>query len=206
MKMYYSASSPFVRKVMMVAHELGVADRIERLDSAVHPVRFDASVVAHNPLGQVPTFFTEHGEVLYDSRVICEYLDAVHGSGNIFPVAGPARWRALREQALADGALQAGLLVRYELTVRAPAQHNQDWITGQRRKLVDALAVIDAEVPAQRLDIGTISLACLLGYLDFRFPDIDWRSRHPDLVPWMDAFSRRPSFQATKPVLPRPAA
>lgn len=206
MKIFYSASSPFVRKVMVVAHELGVADRIERLPSAVHPIRADTGVLRYNPLGQVPTFFTDDGEVLYDSRVICEYLDASHGDGRIFPAAGAARWRALREQALADGIIAAGILIRYELTVREAAGQHADWIAGQRRKIEDGVRTIEADASAlaSRVDIGAISLACALSYLDFRLPEIAWRQASPQSAQWLDAFvESRPSLLRTKPSLQR---
>lgn len=111
MKLFYSPTSPFVRKVMVVAHELGLADRLERLPSAAHPVNRDKSIISHNPLGQVPTLLTDDGQVLADSRVICEYLDDLAGGG-LFPKAGAARWRALVDQTLGDGLLGAALLAR----------------------------------------------------------------------------------------------
>src|SRR4051794_40691932 len=112
MKIYFSPASPYVRKVMVVAHELRLADRIERLPSAAGPVVRDATIRQHNPIGQVPTFFTDDGTVLYDSRVICEYLDDF-GGGTFFG-SGPARWRNLTDAALGDGLLGAALLARYE--------------------------------------------------------------------------------------------
>src|SRR3954451_22246874 len=116
MKIFYSPASPYVRKVMVVAHELGLADRIERLPSAAGPVARDAAIREHNPLGQVPTFFTDDGAVLYDSRVICEYLDDL-GGGSFFG-SGAARWRNLTDAALGDGLLGAALLARYEAVLR----------------------------------------------------------------------------------------
>jgi glutathione S-transferase len=124
MKIYYSPASPFVRKVMICAAELGL--EIERLPSAVGPVARDQTVVADNPLGQVPTFLADDGTALYDSRVICEYLDA-HAGGRLFPAAGPARWRALVEQSLGDGVLGAALLARYETVLRPPNGQGALW-------------------------------------------------------------------------------
>ena len=117
MKVYYSPASPFVRKVLVSAHELGLADRIELLSCAAHPINRDQEIVAHNPLGQVPTFFTDDGSVIYDSRVICEYLDSF-SPGRLLG-SGESRWRALTEQSLADGLLDAALLARYETAVQA---------------------------------------------------------------------------------------
>jgi glutathione S-transferase len=120
MKIFHSPASPFVRKCMVVAHELGVADRIEKLPSAAGPVKRDATILPKNPLGQVPTFLCNDGQVLYDSRVICEYLDATH-SGALFPADGTERWARLTELALADGMTAAALLARYETMLRPGA-------------------------------------------------------------------------------------
>ncbi|MFA5664529.1 glutathione S-transferase family protein [Castellaniella sp.] len=204
MKIYHSVSSPFVRKVMIVAMELGVDQKIERLSSAVHPIRIDANVVGHNPLGQVPTLLTDDGTVLYDSRVICEYLDATFGQGQLVPADPARRWVALRDQALADGILNAGLLVRYELTVREPAMQHADWTAGQRRKIEDGVRLLEAthESWAGRFDIGTIAIACALAYLDFRFADMGWRAMAPNAAQWLDRISERPSLAATRPAQP----
>src|SRR5260221_10537422 len=116
MKLFFSPASPFVRKVLVVAIELGMEGRIERLPSAVHPVNRDQAVVAKNPLGQVPTLLLDDGTPLHDSRVICEYLDAQAGGARLFPAPGAARWQALTEQSVADGLLDAAILSRYELS------------------------------------------------------------------------------------------
>lgn len=204
MKIYYSPSSPFVRKVMVVAQELGVEERIERLKSAVHPIRHDVEIVGHNPLGQVPTFFTDDGEVLYDSAVICEYLDTTYGNGEFFPADPAIRWRALRDQALGDGMTNACLLIRYELTVREVAMQNSDWITGQRRKVEDGTRLLEATIAdwQGRFDIGTLAFACALSYMDFRLPEIAWREKCPNTACWLDQLLQRPSLQQTWPSLP----
>ena len=124
MQIHFSPASPFVRKVMVAAHELGLVDRLETLPSAAHPVNRDQSILARNPLGQVPTLVTDDGRTLYDSRVICEYLNDL-GRGSLFP-AGEARWRALTEQALGDGMLAAAVLTRYESVVRPEAKRWDD--------------------------------------------------------------------------------
>jgi len=204
MKIFYSTSSPFVRKVMVVAHELGIADKIERMKSAVHPIRFDAGVVEHNPLGQVPTFFTDGDLVLYDSRVICEYLDDRFGRAEIFPKNSDLRWRALTDQVLADGMTSAALLIRYELTVRDEAMQNAAWVAGQRRKIEDGVRLLEATVREwrHRFDIGTIAVACSLSYLEFKLPEINWRSACPNVACWLDGVGQRPSLRKTVPVLP----
>ncbi|MDQ8032238.1 glutathione S-transferase [Bordetella genomosp. 1] len=200
MKIFYSPASPYVRKCMVVALELGVAGRIEKLAAAANPVNRDQTVVASNPLGKVPTFLTEGGEALYDSRVICEYLDS-EADGRMFPREGRARWHALTQQALGDGLLDAALLARYETAMR-PAELRWDaWMKGQMDKIASSLARIEqlAGGLGERVDIGTITFGCALGYLDFRFPDLDWRAGHPQTAKWFEAFNQRASMQATLP-------
>ena len=120
MKLYHSTTSPYVRKVMVVAIELGLADRIELVPAKVSPVVRTAPVIADNPLGKLPTLVADDGMVIFDSRVIVEHLDALAGGGRLIPASGAARWRALTDQALADGILDAALLERYEVSLRPP--------------------------------------------------------------------------------------
>jgi glutathione S-transferase len=184
---------------MVIAHELGLADRIEKLPSAAGPVARDQTIIPSNPLGQVPTFITDEGQALFDSRVVCEYLNDL-GGGSFFP-AGKARWPVLTEQAMADGMLGAALLARYETVLRPEALRWDGWVGGQLGKVRDGLALIEKNAAglAGRLDIGTVTIGCALGYLDFRFPDLDWRASHPATAAWYEDFSQRPSMQATKP-------
>ncbi|MDP9902970.1 glutathione S-transferase family protein [Variovorax ginsengisoli] len=200
MKLHFSAGSPFVRKCMVVAHELGIADRFELLPAAAHPVKRDARIIESNPLGQVPTLTCDDGTVLYDSRVICEYLDAEFG-GALFPAAGPARWRCLTEVALADGMTGAALLARYETAARPAPTQWPDWIDGQLAKVHSGIAWLDHAAPGfgDRVDIGTIAFGCALGYVDFRFPQVDWRAASPATAQWFARFSERPSMQQTVP-------
>ncbi|MCF4130209.1 glutathione S-transferase [Methylobacterium sp. SyP6R] len=197
MKIYFSPASPYVRKVMVVAHELGLADRIERLPSAAGPVQRDATIRQDNPLGQVPTFFTDDGTVLYDSRVICEYLDDL-GGGRFFG-SGAERWRNLTDAALGDGLLGAALLARYEAVLRPEPLRWADWSRGQLEKVTDAVDRMEATDLGARLDIGTVTLGCGLGYLDFRFPELDWRIGRPRVAAWYADFAQRPSMTATAP-------
>ena len=204
MKVYYTSSSPFVRKVLVTGYELGFGERIEKLANSVNPINRDANIVALNPTGQVPTFIADDGEVLYDSRVICEYLDAQDGRHRIFPVAGPARWRALREQSMGDGLLDAALLARYESFFRPAEFRWQAWEDGQMAKIESSLQAIDklAASFGDRFDIGPLTVACALGYLDFRFPTLGWRERHQSVAAWCKEVSARPSLQATVNVDP----
>jgi glutathione S-transferase len=200
MKLFYSPASPYVRKCLVVAHEVGLADRIERLACAANPVNRDRSIVAVNPLGKVPTLITDDGTALYDSRTICEYLNAL-GGGSLVPASGAARWRVLTEQALGDGILDAALLARYEGAMRPEALRWPEWTAGQLDKIACGLAEIEAHAPSwgDAFDLGKITLACALGYLDFRFADLDWRARAPQAAAWHARIGARASMQATMP-------
>ncbi len=200
MKLHHTTTSPYVRKVMVAAIELGLEDRIETVPGKVSPVVRTSPVIADNPLGKVPTLITDDGMVLYDSRVISEYLDGLAG-GKLFPAPGPARWRALTGQALADGMLDAAVLERYETSLRPPEKMWPTWRDGQHDKVIKSLERMqrDAAGFAGRVDIGTIAIACALGYLDFRFADLGWRDGRPELAAWFAGFAERPSMAATAP-------
>ncbi|WP_316978071.1 glutathione S-transferase N-terminal domain-containing protein [Shumkonia mesophila] len=203
MKLRYSPTSPYVRKVVVLAHEAGLAGRIETVPTS--PSDDEASLARDNPLGKVPALTADDGAVLYDSPVICEYLDSLHGGQRAFPAAGPARWTALRRQALADGILDATILRRYEEMQPAATQHG-DWIERQKRKAERGLDALEAEAaagaladPAGTLSIGDIAIACALGYLDLRYAGDAWRNRHPALAAWYAKVEKRPSMTATAP-------
>lgn len=200
MKLLYAQTSPYVRKVLVLAHETGQADAIELVPVAAVPTERNPETIPHNPLGKVPTLITAEGTALFDSRVICEYLDARSPGPRLFP-EGEARWDALARQALADGLLDAALLTRYERAMRPEALRWEAWEAGQRAKIAGALDRIEATLPAfrDRLDIGTVATACALGYLDFRFPDLGWRDNRPVAAAWYAAFGQRPSMQRTAP-------
>ncbi len=195
MKLFFSPTSPYVRKCLAVAIECGLVDRIERLPAAAHPIQRDARIVAANPLGKVPTLVTDDGEVLYDSRVIAEYLNHL-GGGSLFPAPGPQRWQALTLQSLADGVLDAALLARYEQTLRPEAGRLAAWQAGQLDKITSSLTALETQAVALagRVDIGAIALGCALWYLDLRFPDIGWRQSAPQLAQWQASFSQRDSM------------
>ena len=201
MKLYYAVASPFARKCLVVAHEVGLRERVELVPAAAHPVNRDKAVVAHNPLGKIPTLITDDGTDLYDSRVICEFLNTL-GNGRLDPKEGAARWRTLVEQSLADGIMDAAVLVRYETVMRPEALRWNDWTTGQMEKVTSGLEALDARAAGfgQRVDFGTIAFGCALGYLDFRFASLNWRDRHPNAAAWFQWFAARESMVATKPV------
>lgn len=200
MKLFDSSSSPFVRKVNVVIHALGLGERIERLSQAAHPVHRDARLVRHNPLGQVPALVLADGRVLADSRVVCEYLDRL-GGGALHGVDDASRWRALRLQSLADGLLDAAILIRYERNARPPERQWDGWIDAQRAKIDSALDAIEAEAGdfGERFDIGTIACCCALGYLDFRFDSLRWREGRPLAAAWFARFGEHPAMRATRP-------
>lgn len=201
MQLFYATTSAFVRKVMVCATVLGLADEIERLDSAAHPIERDERIAVFNPLAKVPALRTENGICLYDSRVICEYLNARAG-GNLYPAQGDARWRSLARQALGDGMIDAALLARYEFSARPPEKQWQNWADAQLKKVAAALAEIEGQVSSfsdHPNDIGLIAIGCALGYLDFRFAELNWRAGHPLTAAWFALFDAHPAMAATRP-------
>ncbi len=170
------------------------------MPAVAHPVSRDRAVVAVNPLGKIPTLVTDEGMVLYDSRVICEYLNSLAG-GALLPQKGAARWNVLAEQALADGIMDAAVLTRYETALRPEQFRWNEWVSGQLDKVAGGLAQFEprARGLGDRLDFGTIALGCALGYLDFRFASLAWREKHPDTAVWFERFGRRDSMMSRGP-------
>jgi len=200
MKLYYSPASPFVRKVLVCAHECGVAGAIDLVPTKVVPSEPNRDYGRVTPLMKLPAFERDDGLVLFDSIVICEYIDSLSKGARLFPAAGDARWRALRLHALADGILDAAVLTRYENYVRPPERRWKAWSEGQLLKVDQALDFLEANVAdLDGLTIGTISVACALGYLDFRYPDRPWRQGRAKLAAWYEGFAKRPSFEKTVP-------
>ncbi|MGW8271201.1 MAG: glutathione S-transferase family protein [Burkholderiales bacterium] len=201
MKLWYSPPSPFARKVRAAAIELALAERIELVLTPVVPIDPNPALIAQNPLVKLPTLEAEDGTVLYDSRTICEYLDALAGGGRLFPAPGPARWDALRRQALGDGIMDAGILRRYELVLRPEALRWDDWLRGQQAKIDFALDAAQAEAGrwGEAFDIGHLTIACALGWLDFRFAGFDWRKTRAALATWHESVAHRPSLAQTVP-------
>jgi len=201
MKLWYSPPSPFARKVRVAAIELGLGERIELVLTPVVPIEPNPVLVAENPLVKVPALKAEDGAVLYDSRTICEYLDALAGGGRLFPAPGAARWDALRRQALGDGIMDAGILRRYELLLRPEALRWPDWLRGQQAKIDYALEAAEREAGrwGDAFDIGQVSMACALGWFDFRFPEFDWRAKRAALGAWYARVLQRASMAQTMP-------
>lgn len=202
MQLYYNTASPFVRKVRVTAHELGLGKAVQLINVSLSPVSPHDALRCSNPIGKIPALITDDGASLYDSSVICEYLDALAGRNRIFPAAGPARWTALRRQALADGIMDAAVLIRYEEAVRPKELQWQDWLAAQWLKVRTALDALEQESLAGAIDIGTISIACGLGYLDLRFPGEPWRASRPRLGAWAADIGKRSSLAATAPAAP----
>ena len=194
-----SPSSPFGRKVRIAISLLGLDNdvKIEAADTA----NVNDTVRQQNPLGKIPVIIAEDGTAYYDSRVILDYLDDRAGGGKIVPHDAKARLAALRLQALCDGILDASILLVYEGRWRRPEIHEPKWIEHQTGKVARALAALEAAPPPLDAmpNVGQITLACVLGYRDFRFNG-SWRGDHPKLVAWLDNCAAKvPAFAATKP-------
>ena len=199
MKLYYSPTSPYVRKVTVLAIEVGLEASIEKIP--LDPKVSADGLVSDNPLAKVPTLVADDGTQLYDSPVICEYLDSLHDGPKLLPTVGKARWLVLRQQALADGLLDAALLCMIE-AMRRPEQYRwQGWVEHQMDKILRAADSFEAECEVLEgpLTLGSITVACALGYLDFRFPGMGWRSARPALTDWFSRFAERDSMQRTVP-------
>ena len=193
------AGSPFGRKVRIGVSVLGLDGKV-KIEAASTQDTSDP-IRQQNPLGKVPALLLDDGTALFDSPVILEYLDHLAGGGRILPKDPKARFEALRLEALADGILDASVLIVYEGRYRAPQKHEQAWLDLQAGKVERALAALEAAPPGLDAppNVGQITLACALGYRDFRFEG-HWRKDHPKLVGWLDAFAARvPAFAATTP-------
>jgi glutathione S-transferase len=202
MTLFHNPASPFVRKVMVLLHETGQTNRVALQASQLTPVSPDLALNEDNPLGKIPALRLADGNVLYDSRVILDYLDYQHVGNPLIPRDGSARWRRLTLASLADGIMDAAVMVRYEVALRTPEKHWDEWLDNQRDKIRRALALLEADAIAEltsHFDVAAISVACALGYLDLRHPDLEWRKANPKLAEWYFEVSQRPSMIATMP-------
>ena len=200
MRLHHSPTSPYVRKVMVVLLETGQAGDVAIVPAAGTPVDATQMPLAQNPLGKIPALERDDGPALYDSRVICRFLDARAGAG-LYP-AGSRQWDSLTLEATADGILDAAILMVYEWRVRPEALRMPEWVEGQWAKISRALDAMETRWISHLhgpLDIGQIAVGCALGYLDFRHADRDWRQGRPALAAWDAAFAARPSMQSTRP-------
>ncbi|WP_313299256.1 glutathione S-transferase family protein [Diaphorobacter sp.] len=203
MKLIGSLTSPYVRKVRVVMAE-------KKLDYRFHEEAVwseETRISESNPLGKVPCLVMEGGEAVFDSRVIVEYLDTLSPVGKLIPTSGRERAEVKTWEALADGVLDAGVLARMEATWpdRKDGERSQAWIDRQRGKIRNALAAMSQGLGEKpycsgiHLSLSDIAVGCALGWLAFRFPDIDWREDHPNLARLYDKLMQRPSFAETQP-------
>ncbi len=197
MKLRYSPTSPYVRKVSVFAKESGLEPRIENLATTTG---LASDLAKQNPLGKVPALVTDDGQAISESPVILEYLDSLNPGPKLIPAAGPARWKALVMQALADGIMDAAVLRRGEV-LRPAGEQSPGFLKKQGDVVAHALDVLEADAAslAQPITVGQISVGCALGYLDFRFAADEWRKGRPKLASWYESFSKRPSMASTAP-------
>lgn len=200
MKLHWSPRSPFVRKVMIVAHERGLSDRLDCVRTVAAMTAPHAELMRDNPLSKIPTLVLDDGSALYDSPVICEYLDALDGKPQLFPQDHGLRMRALRRQALGDGWLDVLVLARNERLREQPSQVHLDSAALRSAAVLNALEREADALAADGFNIGHIAIGCALSYLDFRFGEEDWRKDHARLAIWHAVFAARPSVVATRPV------
>lgn len=200
MRLYHSPTSPYVRKVMVTLIETGQADQVTLVPAVGSPLDPGSMPLAQNPLGKIPVLERDGAPALYDSRVICRFLDARTGGG-LYP-AGERGWSALTLEATADGILDAALLMVYEGRVRPEDKRVPEWVEGQWSKITRALDAVEARWMAHLagpMDCGHIALACALGYLDFRHAARTWQTGRPALADWQRRFAARASMLATQP-------
>jgi glutathione S-transferase len=201
MKLYFSAASPFVRKVMVVLHETDQLDDVERIDVSLTPLAPSDVVRAANPLSKLPALERQDGPALYDSRVICAFLD--DRANTMLYGDGAMHWDILTLEATGDGLMDAAVSARYEMFLRPEDKRWPDWADAQVDKALGAIRAVErlwlAHL-AKPLSMGHIAIGCALGYMDFRHEAVDWRSQAPGLAEWYTAFSARPSMAATRPV------
>ncbi len=200
MKLHWSPRSPFVRKVMIVAHERGVVDRIDCVRTVAATAKPHAALMRDNPLSKIPTLVLDDGTVLYDSPVICEYLDTLDGAPKLFPTEPKARITALRRQALGDGFLDLLVLNRDERARPQPSAMHQASAATRKAAVLENLEREAQALAAAPFGIGHIAIGCALSYLDFRYAEEDWRKAHARLANWHTTFAARGSVRATQPI------
>ncbi len=199
MQLYHNSASPFCRKVDVLLREVGLRDDVSDIHAAGHTTEPGSMPTGANPIGKIPTLVRNDGPALFDSRVICRYLDAKKGSG-LYPDS--RLWEVLTLEALADGMLDAATLMVYEIRSRPEDRRHPPWIEGQWARIDRALDQLNDTWLSHLhgpLTMGQIAVACALGYLDFRHSDRNWRNGRDPLAAWYAVFDDRPSMQATLP-------
>jgi len=202
MTLFHNPASPFVRKVLVLLHETGQQDRVALQLSQLTPVKPDQALIHDNPLSKIPALRLANGTVIHDSRVILDYLDHQHVGNPLIPREGAARWQRLTLASMADGIMDAAVMIRYETALRPVEKHWDEWLDAQRDKIRRALATLESEAIAElasHFDVASISVACALGYLDLRHADLEWRENNPQLAAWFSEVSLRPSMVETVP-------
>jgi glutathione S-transferase len=200
MRLHHSPTSPFVRKVMVVLHETNLLDQVELAPAGGTPLDPGTAPVGPNPLGKVPCLERPDGPALYDSRVICRYLDALTGP-RLYP-APPRKWETMTLEATGDGIMEAALLMVYEARVRPEAIRFEPWVEGQWIKIERTLDALEGRWVSHLngpLDAGQIAVGCAIGYLDLRHGGRKWREGRPELAAWADRFLARAAMAATAP-------
>ncbi|WP_119270955.1 glutathione S-transferase family protein [Taklimakanibacter deserti] len=197
MKLYYQTHSPYARKALVFAHEAGLAHRLEVIHHETSPTRRNDTVFAENPLGKVPVLIRPGQKPIFDSDVICAYLDSLSEGRSLIPREGEARWDALQLQAMAQGLCDAGIALRWETYRRPPELRYPPLAEGYAEKLLASYDWLEAELDAGApLHVGHIALATALDWIEFRqLPS--FRQERPRLTRWFDDFAQRPSMQAT---------
>ena len=200
MKLHWSPRSPYVRKVMIAAHETGLAEKIRTVRSVAARTRINPDIVMDSPVGRIPVLVLDDGIVLAGSFAICDYLDSLHDGRKLIPPPGESRWRELQLHGVADGMLDTLLRWRGEKMKPEPQRHEALGKTCAA-KTRHCLAWLDQRAGAfenKDYGIGQITTGIALDYLDFRFPEMDWRSGKKSLREWHKLFSDRPSSKATE--------
>jgi glutathione S-transferase len=200
MKLAYSPTSPYVRKVMVLLHETGQLDDVTLMPVATTPLAVDETLLPSNPLGKVPALERPEGPALYDSRVICAYLND-RAKGRLYG-KDARHWEILTLEATADGILDAALAMTYEARMRPADKQMPEWVDGQWNKIARACSALNTRWMSHLsgpLDMGQVSVACALAYVDFRHDARGWRKGNDALAAWYEAFDSRPSMQATRP-------
>ncbi|WOC16013.1 glutathione S-transferase family protein [Pseudochrobactrum sp. MP213Fo] len=196
----YAAASPYARKALIIAHERGIADHIQLVDTLPIPTRPDARILAYNPSGKAPCAILSDGQPLYDSRVISLYFDRIGGTGETVYPKDQSEFAVLTLEALGDSMLDAALTCRYETHLRPENLRWQDWVDAQLAKIKAGLDDLEQRwlvLMKQGFHAGSIAVAAMLAYLDFRYADLAWRASHPALGTWFSEIENRPSMLAT---------
>lgn len=201
LKMYHNPVSPYCRKVDVVLHETGQFDDVEAIHDPTDAMTTGATPIAANPLGKIPALVRDDGPAIFDSPVICRYFNDRAGA-NLYPTS--RQWEVMTLEALSDGILDAAIAMVYEGRFRPEELQSTDWIAAQWAKASRALDAIEDQWMSHLegpLTMGQIAVGCALGYLDLRHPDRNWREGRGILAAWEANFSKRPSMQATRPVV-----